>query len=212
MGEYVRHLGSIVKLGTCEDLYYVSYPKYKTALQSSYLMNVDNNCAVAYYAKPDSGFRFRFPFPDEDRLPFGDLGNEHHRRGLAITIDANTVELPVSYNKIDKTFNIEIVQQKLVHRQEDGKLCLALVWRDPVNGKYFREEDDATIYKILSQIIRHHVLHEQDIEKKAFFRSIACRILKGYRMEAPIQEIKKEEKQHPYLKPTVIKSNKKMKR
>jgi hypothetical protein len=39
MGEYVRHLGSTVKLGTCEDLYYVSYLKYKAALQSSYLIS-----------------------------------------------------------------------------------------------------------------------------------------------------------------------------
>lgn len=212
MGEYVRHLGSTVKLGTCEDLYYVSYTKYKAALQSSYLISVENNCTVAYYAKPDSGFRFRFPFPDEDRLSFGDIGNFDLRRGVAITLDANVVELLDAGKKPDKKYQIEIVQQKLVHRQEDGKLCLALVWRDPAKGKYFREEEDAIIGKILSQIIKHHVLHEQDSEKKAFFRSIACRILKGYRMEVQNQEIKKEEKQYPYLKPTVNKSNKKFKR
>jgi hypothetical protein len=212
MGEYVRHLGSTVKLGTCEDLYYVSYPKYKEALQNSYLFSVENNCAVAYYAKPDSGFRFRFPFPDEDRLSFGDIGKHDIRRGVAITLDANVIELRHTDNKVDKRYQIEIVQQKLVNRQEDGKLCLALVWRDPVRGKNFREEEDATVRKILSQIIKHHVLHEQDIEKKIFFRSIACRILKGYRLETPNQEIKKEEKQHPYLKPTVNKSNKKLKR
>ena len=212
MGEYVRHLGSTVKLGTCEDLYYVSYPKYKSALQSSYLMSVENNCTVAYYAKPNSGFRFRFPFPDEDRLSFGDIGNFDLRRGIAINLDSNVIELFDKPNRVDKTYKIDIVQQKLVHRQEDGKLCLALVWRDPDRGGYFREEEDATIRKILSQIIKHHVLHEQDGEKKAFFRLIACRILKGYRMDTPNQEIKKEVSQHPYLKSTVDKSNKKLKR
>lgn len=145
MGEYVGHLGSTVKLGTCEDLYYVSYPKYKAALQNGYLFSVENNCAAAFYAKPDSGFRFRFPFPDEDSLPFGDIGKYDLRRGIPITLDANSVEPPDTFNKVDKTFKMEIVQQKLVHRQEDEKVCLALVWSDLVNGEYFRVEEDATI-------------------------------------------------------------------
>ena len=42
----------------------------------------------------------------------------------------------------------------------------------PRISSYFREEEDAIICKILSQIIKHHVLHEQDSEKKAFFLSL----------------------------------------
>lgn len=99
MGEYVTYLGTHSKLGTCEDLYYVSFPKYITALRNGYLMPVANNDNPSEYAKPDSGFRFRFPFPDEDNFSFGDIGKYHYLRGIAITIDANVIKPPDSYKK-----------------------------------------------------------------------------------------------------------------
>ena len=69
MGEYIKYRHEIIKIGTCENLYYTSYPKYCTALESNRLSREDGNLSPELYAKPDSGFRFRFPFPDEDKLP-----------------------------------------------------------------------------------------------------------------------------------------------
>lgn len=54
MGEYAEYRGQRVKIGTCEDLYYLRW---------------DQHAAITGYpfdAETLAAFRFRFPFPDED--------------------------------------------------------------------------------------------------------------------------------------------------
>lgn len=59
MGEYAKYNGQEVKIGTCEDMYYLRYDqRYKVdALRG----NVDP-------VKDAEGLRFRFPWPDEDAI------------------------------------------------------------------------------------------------------------------------------------------------
>jgi hypothetical protein len=54
MGEYIKN----VKLGTCEDLFYTTFDQ----LQKSGFSPAEKNP----FLKCDSGYRFRFPFPDEN--------------------------------------------------------------------------------------------------------------------------------------------------
>ncbi|WP_214072582.1 hypothetical protein [Mucilaginibacter sp. dw_454] len=181
MGEYVNYKGNEIKVGTMDNLYYVTYEKYSRALAAGLLSKLDGSSAPAEYARPDSGFCFRFPFPDEDKLPLGDIGRSDYNRGLPVKID------PGIYNGAGdgSLKTVEIVQQKLVHREQDGKLILALLLRDPADGNKFRIEDDAFIGKFCREIIRNHVMNEKDKAKKEAYRQVASIISKGYHHSLP---------------------------
>jgi hypothetical protein len=59
MGEFIRD----TKLGTCESLYYTSYEQLKATSKFT-------ESEKASFLKLDSGYRFRFPFTDEN-VPIG---------------------------------------------------------------------------------------------------------------------------------------------
>lgn len=64
MGEYAEYQGQQVKIGTCEDMYYLRADQASsvTALPGNVdPTNLDDLC----------GIRFRFPFPDEDGIEPG---------------------------------------------------------------------------------------------------------------------------------------------
>ena len=56
MGEYATYKSQSIKIGTCEDLYYLRYDQRHL---------VDHERGNVDVTKPD-GLRFRFPFPEED--------------------------------------------------------------------------------------------------------------------------------------------------
>jgi len=64
MGEYVMHRGHLVKIGTCEDLYYVRYADFARMVATGEVQHAAGNAALTEYM--DGLSRFRFPFPDED--------------------------------------------------------------------------------------------------------------------------------------------------
>lgn len=65
MGEYARRLrdGERVKIGTCENMYYLRFEERHQVLHEE--GNVDVN-------KNPEGLRFRLPFPDEDHVALGE--------------------------------------------------------------------------------------------------------------------------------------------
>ena len=63
MGEYITINKQQTKLGTCEDLYY-------TRLEQL-LKDIRHIHGVNEYLNPDNGFRYRFPFPEEDGIEIG---------------------------------------------------------------------------------------------------------------------------------------------
>jgi hypothetical protein len=80
MGEYIKHKGEIIKLGTCEDLYYVRYADLLEMVRSGEAEALGGNLApIAYLG---GAFRFRFPFPDEDGKPERYHPNGYHRGAL----------------------------------------------------------------------------------------------------------------------------------
>ena len=66
MGEYAKRKsdGARVKIGTCEDMYYLRYEQRHLVAHES--GNVDP-------ARDPNGLRFRLPFPDEDHIQPGDF-------------------------------------------------------------------------------------------------------------------------------------------
>lgn len=175
-------------IGTCENLYYVSFGKYIAALNSGALKPCPASEDPVNYVQPDTDNRFRFPFPDEDKLPFGEIIEPYDR---AIPIKINSQDIPTKSRDLyigDSSFyEVEVFQQRLVHRQSDGQLCLALVLREKGIG-LFRIEDDKAIKDIVSQIIRNNISIAKTLEEKNFLRKIAARILKGYQLDHPEQK------------------------
>lgn len=185
MGEYIKYKETKIKIGTCENMYYTSYQKYKEALNDGRLSQVLGNDHPSEYARPDSGLRFRFPFPDEDKLPFGEIGKFHYHRGLPVKIDLqNEHDISEQWQAITgKDSQLEITQQKLVHRENDGKLCLALIVRNPDSGLSFRIEEDSYIRKIAQDIIHNHAVKAVNTKEKDFYQTIVSRIQDGFRLE-----------------------------
>lgn len=194
MGECVKYRRSQIKIGTCESLYYVTFYKYLEALERGQLGYLPGNEVPSAYVKPDSGYRFRFPFPDEDRLPFGEISGDYYR-GVPVIIDQAAMP---DANYPGTKYELQIVQQKLVHRESDGKLCLALVMQGS-NGLPFRIEDDDDVKKIMKEILKHHVVNA-DEKQKEFYRKMAYRILKGYRLKPPQQKLSLEVPKPPVPK------------
>jgi hypothetical protein len=88
MGEYVNHskLGYI-KLGTCEDLYYTTFQQLQENIALSLLSSQPGNLEPEEYLNPEKGFRYRFPFPDEDGTEIGDYHKFEFNRGVEIILD-----------------------------------------------------------------------------------------------------------------------------
>ncbi|WP_130855651.1 hypothetical protein [Olivibacter jilunii] len=217
MGEYVKYGSKVVKIGTCESLYYTSYEKYLGALFAGQLGFVDGNIDPRYYARPNAGFRFRFPFPDEDKMPMGH-SFDHFDRGVSVKVgadvwhnkqlDASQLHLAFTKDhvgqvigtfrsgvlapgpvpvlpvkKLPETMMLDIVFQKPVYRQSDGKFILALVLREPITGDMRRLEEDKDIRKFLKDLIKYQVAPDGDQHTRQFYRMIGARVMKGYSLE-----------------------------
>lgn len=182
MGEYVNYKGTEVKIGTCESLYYVTYPKFKEAFEQGLLKPSEFSVHPAKCLEVDSGFLFRFPFPDEDKLPFGEIGKHNFNRGVPISIvprgDKDLMDLGRKHG--DQEFTINLIQQKFVRREGDGTPVMAAIFNDPTSGTTFRVEERADIQKIVGQIIRNNILNERDKHEKRLYSQVATRILKRY--------------------------------
>lgn len=82
MGEYITLDGQDFKLGTCEDLYYIRHADLTAAVKAGRTSYRPGNAQPAGYLEP--GWRFRFPFPDEDGKAPGTY--EDFDRGLLIGV------------------------------------------------------------------------------------------------------------------------------
>ncbi len=183
MGEYAKYLGVEMKIGTCESLYYVSYSRMIAAYSAGRLVQSPYNLEPAAYLAPNSGFRFRFPFPDEDSIPLGKLGYPDFDRGLSVKVnDLSFVRNPTLKQTRDGLYQVDIVQQKLVNRESDKKLILAVVLDDRTPDGRYRLEDETEVRNFLKQLVRWNILSEQDPNRKALLRTVGVRILKGYRL------------------------------
>ena len=62
MGEFAIYRGDRIKVGTCEEMYY---------------LRADQRSLISGYSF-DAGDRFRFPFPDEDTIEPGQFSDSPH--------------------------------------------------------------------------------------------------------------------------------------
>jgi hypothetical protein len=85
MGEYAKYSGREVKIGTCEDMYYLRYDQRHLVERVSGSVDVISLAHV---------LRFRFPWPDEDHV--SPCGDEFHDNGFSrtIAVPGNDIVLP----------------------------------------------------------------------------------------------------------------------
>src|SRR5260221_7419635 len=78
MGEYARYNGQEVKIGTCENMYYLR------ADQARKVTPLPNSVDPV---KDAASIRFRFPFPDEDSFEpgSGKFHDANYNRSVAIS-------------------------------------------------------------------------------------------------------------------------------
>jgi hypothetical protein len=89
MGEYAFFCGEQVKIGTCEDMYYLRFDqRFQVAPLSG---NVDP-------VKDAASLRFRFPFPDEDNVQPG--GFNDFSRGIGVCVDLPLMREHVKHRNV----------------------------------------------------------------------------------------------------------------
>ena len=194
MGEYIKFQGEHVKIGTCEDLYYVTYDQLLDMVQNG-AEQAPHNLPPADYLS--NGFRYRFPFPNDDGEDFDKgvvvtappemLSHVQHTRiccpltpnGGGYGINA-FVECPMSTEADPAQFSVgphtrivEIVQQKVV----DG--CLWAVLRCAYCGTRWRLPPDQAI-AFVDHIRQAYTDTRSPHTYNAYFLTIADRIEGGY--------------------------------
>ncbi|MCK7559395.1 hypothetical protein MKQ70_32275 [Chitinophaga sedimenti] len=179
MGEYVNYKGRPVKIGTCELLYYVSYQRYKEEYGYGRLKWEEGNAFPASYLAPNV-FVFRFPFPDEDNVRFGQVAA--HNRTIDVSIPNNGDIVAAAKSDATKDMVIGIWGQKLVNAFPDGRLILALVVRSSVDDQLYRLEDPAQAAKVVNAICIQYIQADIAAEQKYFWTAVCARITQGYRL------------------------------
>lgn len=81
MGEYARFNGEEIKIGTCENMYYLRADQRH--LVTAIAGNVDPSVANPI------GIRFRFPFPSEDHVAPGEFDRPFHGSRVDVPIPAD---------------------------------------------------------------------------------------------------------------------------
>lgn len=92
MGEYAKYGGHDVKIGTCEDMYYLRFD------QRFQVQHIGGNVNPASDADAVE-LRFRFPWPDEDHIPPG--SDQFHDNGFHRSLHIHGFTAPdVDHNSI----------------------------------------------------------------------------------------------------------------
>jgi len=91
MGEYLTVNNKNVKIGTCENMYYATLKQLKQAEH-------DGVEDASEYTKPKNGFRYRFPFPDEDIIEMGNHGD--YDRGFTVPMPYDWINEMVDHKEI----------------------------------------------------------------------------------------------------------------
>lgn len=193
MGEYAKFAGREIKIGTCEDMYYLRYD------QAHLVRPLPGN---ADPVREHADLRFRFPFPDEDSVPPGEFRDPfrsirvsvpdvdwdgiehstiqfHNARGMLVNLPCpEGTDNPHNVMKNGYPGNIGVVQQ----RWWDGQLVT--VCECGSCGAKFRMPTLDHARPVLTAL-RARAKRDGESER-GFFTVIADRIEAGYTQPAAV--------------------------
>lgn len=166
MGENAKYSGEVVKIGTCEQMYYLR------AEQAAQVEPVPHSLDPIRHA---TGIRFRFPWPDEDGTAPGSFdppGRTLMLEGLKAT--------PPEHDKPDcKGENTRIHSQ--AWRGEPGKEVLTLVVQCDCGALYWVPQED--LGPILLFLDEEAGVRTGD--SRTFYAKVAARVRTGYSTPIP---------------------------
>lgn len=195
MAEYIKYRGKQIYLGVCQSLIRTSYPKYVNALESGGLMMVEGNDYPHGYADPKHNYFYRFPFPDESALPFGEIKGEDYR-GLPITIERGEQFEKEMFEDMRRTtrqyrsgrnpncrrekVTIHIAFQRFITIGENPLFALGLMVRCPYSHGLWTLRSLEGIDFLIGQIQQYYILPAKQERQKVFWEEVVDIILKGY--------------------------------
>lgn len=200
MGEYASYHGEHIKIGTCEDMYYLRFDQRRFVGFLTGNVDVQDEETVL-------GLRFRFPFPDEDNLEPGSF--EDYDRSVCIPgakipegVDHGNIQftakgylcsipcpesgavLPVKVARNGSSGAVHLVRQKLLR---DGRLVPIL--KCGGCGHLWRCEDQAEIEELAVLLRAAGDNRKRDSWTESgesggheFYHEIAARVLAGARI------------------------------
>ena len=182
--EAIKFRSKPVSLGTCEFLYYASYPKYISALAAGRLFYQPGNLQPAEYALPDSPFYFRFPFPDEDHLPLGEIGANTFDRSLPVNIQRDSFILDdpgyLPHARSWGFAEIGLMYQRLL--TIDGIPLLCPVYRNPHTRAFVTLTTVSEVQFLETQITRYYVQAANTPEEWDYWTAIVHRLKRGFQL------------------------------
>ena len=189
MDAYVQYDGEKVKIGTKERLYYVSYNKFVTAVWFGKLSAAENSLPPFQYRAADSGFIFRFPFPDEDHLEFGKIGRNSFDRTLPLYLEGASLPTGLlqrlqhkSWHHPEGRIRLDVIGQTRIYLP-GRQTCLALVLSDPEDGETWVEDKSSHVRFLLQLIEQNHYWEEGTMNGAWFWQTVSDRIRIGYGLQ-----------------------------
>ncbi len=164
MGEYAKYNGREVKIGTCENQYYLRADQARSV--QPLRGNVDP-------VKDAAAIRFRFPFPDEDQVGPGAFKDPFR----VVEVNALLSPLLVKHAAGCDGRVVGIAQQRLVGE------ALVLICECPCGVKYRIPTlaEAAPVVKACIREARRASLQAAPRLGSATWRLVARRIVAGYR-------------------------------
>ncbi len=143
MGEYIRIDGEELKLGTCEDLYYVTYDQARELLTRA--VQVPGNLPPREYLDPKHQWRYRFPFPEEDGRAAGSFDDFNKGRVFSCLPGAPFALSPDNHDTICVSISLGGVRGSGCHNVNTRVAC-------PASGRLDRHSPiDAWPVEIVQQ-------------------------------------------------------------
>ena len=131
MGEYIKHiLKGELKLGTCEDLYYTTIQQFKNELP--FFKKMNGNDDPENYLQPNT-YRFRFPFPDEDKIEIG--GFQDYQRGILFQVPVSD-QIAIAHSNMFIEINSRTAKPTNEMRKAFNAICPQDPEKEQIN-KYF---------------------------------------------------------------------------
>ena len=137
MGEFINGL----KLGTCESLYYTTAKQLQN-------YSADANDTHSFL-KCDSGYRFRFPFPDETHIRIGDF--KDYQRGFRFNFPKD-IKIEICHSEMFTRIGPSEHFGESAHNEEIG-IRFACPFGDVVDEsiKVHKWHNDKLIFDVIQQ-------------------------------------------------------------
>lgn len=193
MEHCIKFCGKPITIGIDTHLCFATVEQLYRAWNKNLLKGLPEHFPPIQFISGNSGFIFRFPFPDE-AIPLGEYPETISKRGLLMEIEKYQILKDEDFNKIAITFisetqptlksefqcdnpnslqskiQIELIGQQLLFDGHQYKLCPVL--RCPYSGQTFLIKGENELNVLMTEILLRYGMDE-------FWKEIISELGKG---------------------------------